>query len=96
MNSPEFIRAKLVARTNADCSKDEVKHNRMHYHLKFEESIGFDWLEEQVRKAQHELETELEMWEIHPSGVCAFEIEIREVNRRKNIDNSQHGLSDFE
>lgn len=95
-NSPEFIRAKLVARMNADCSEQEAKNNRWHYFLRFDESIGWDWLYSQVRKAQAELETDLELWEIHPSGMHSFEVEIREVERRPNIDDNQHGLSDFE
>jgi hypothetical protein len=92
----EFIRAKLVNRTNADCSSVEAKNNRWHYMLKFEKSIGWGWLLGQVKKAEAEVDTPLELWEIHPSGVMDFAIEVREVDRRKNIDNSQRGLSDFE
>jgi hypothetical protein len=94
--SPEFIRATLSNRTNADCSEQEVKNNRFHYRLRFEESIGWDWLYGQVSKAEGELGVPLELWEIHPSGVNDFEIEVREVERREDIDDNQHGLSDFE
>jgi len=38
----------------------------------------------------------LELWEIHPSGVNDFEVEVREVERREGIDDNQRGLSDFE
>lgn len=96
MKSPQFVRAKLTNRTNADCSEREVKNNRCHYFFKFEKSIGFDWIKSQVAKAEHELDMELELWEIHPSGMKDFEVEIREVARRENIDDSQMGLSEFE
>lgn len=96
MNSPQFIRAKLVSRTNADCSEQEVKNNRWHYFLKFEQSIGWEWLYSQVRKTSNEIETPLELWEIHPSGVNDFEVEVREVERREGIDDSQRGLDSFE
>jgi hypothetical protein len=94
--SSQFIRATLVNRTNADCSFKEVKNNRFHYLLRFEKSIGFDWLKKQVQKAQGELDVQLELWEIHPSGVDDFEIEVREVERREGIDDNQCGLTEFE
>jgi len=94
--SPQFIRAKLSNRTNADCSEQKIKNNRYHYFLRFDESIGWDWLYGQVQKSARELERDLELWEIHPSGVNDFEIEVREVNRREGIDDNQHGLTDFE
>lgn len=95
MKSPEFIRAKLVNRTNANCSEHEVKNNRYHYGLQFEESIGWDWLVTQVVKASDDTETKLELWEIHPSGVSDFIIEVREVKRREGIDEWQDTLDEF-
>lgn len=96
MNSPQFIRAKLVNRTNAECSGRRAENNRYHYTLKFEESIGVDWLEEQVSKASAETDTSLELYKIRPSGMHAFEIEVRELARREGIDDSQVGLDSFE
>lgn len=96
MESPQFIRANLVSRTNADCSDQEVKNNRYHYRLRFEKSIGWDWLDQQVSKCSAELEASLELWEIHPSGVADFEIEVREIQRREGIDSNQRGLDSFE
>lgn len=96
MSSPEFVRAKLVSRTNAACSSQEVKNNRVHYYLRFEKSIGWDWLQAQVDKTSHELSLPLEVWEIHPSGVNDYEIEVREVDRRPGIDGNQRDLKDFE
>lgn len=96
MTTSERIRAVLVNRTNADCSREKVKNNRFHYFLKFEQSIGWDWLYGQVNKASNDTDTDLELWEIHPSGLNDFEVEVREVERREGIDNSQRGLSDFE
>lgn len=95
MKSPEFIRATLVNRTTADCSEQEVKNNRYHYHLRFDEGIGFDWLETQVSKAQSETETSLELWKIRPSGMQSFEVEVREVERREGIDENQNSLDEF-
>jgi hypothetical protein len=96
MKSPEFIRAKLVNRTNADCSSHEAKNNRYHYQLRFEESIGFDLLETQVNKCSHNIGIQLELWKIRPSGVSDFEVEVREVSRREGIDDGQRGLDSFE
>jgi hypothetical protein len=95
-NSKEFVRAKLSNRTNADCSSVEAKNNRWHYFLRFEQSIGWDWLFGQVKKSSRELDVSIELWEIHPSGVSDFEVEIREVERREGIDGDQRGLTDYE
>jgi hypothetical protein len=94
-NSKEFIRTKLVNRTNANDSMTEAKNNRWHYYVEFDESIGWDWIKTQIKKAKAELDVQLEVWEIHPSEDGVFEIEIREVDRREGIDNSQSGLSSF-
>lgn len=94
--SKEFIQATLVNRTNADCSTVEAKNNRWHYFLRFDEAIGWDWLYTQIGKAKRELGIELELWKVRPSGVNDFEIEVREVARREDIDDSQHNLSAFE
>ena len=97
--SPEFILSKLVSRTNADEAHRDIKNNRYHYMLQFEESIGWDWLYIQVTKLSNSLETDLEMWEIHPyhghRRVGYFTVEVREVQRRKRIDASQRGLEYF-
>jgi len=95
MESPEFIRANLVSRTNADCSDDKVKNNRYHYFLRFEQAIGCDWLNQQVAKCSAEMDVSLELWKIRPSGVQDFEIEVREIARREGIDDSQQGLDEF-
>lgn len=95
MKDPAFVRATLANRLNADCSEQEVKNNRYHYRFRFEKSMGWDWVYSQVKKSQHKLDMELELWEIHPSGLADFELEIREVNRREGIDNLQKGLSSF-
>lgn len=96
MNSPEFIRSTLVSRTNADCSSQEVKNNRYHFYLKFEEDIGWSWIQQQVGNASAELETNLELYKIRPSGVASFEVEVRELQRREGIDDSQRDFSSFE
>jgi len=97
MKSPQVVRARLETRTDADCSKHEVKDNKIHYHLKFEQEIGWDWVKGQVNKTADDEDIELELWKINTSGVCAFEIEVRELVRREGVkDDDQHALEDFE
>lgn len=96
MTSSQRIRSVLVNRTNADCSEQTVTNNRYHYLLRFEQSIGWDWLKIQITKASTQTDTDLEIWKIRPSGINDFEIEVRETARRQGIDNSQMGFSDFE
>lgn len=95
MNTPDFILTTLSNRSNAQEASYETKNNRYHYFLTFDQSIGWDWVYGQMMKANNELETDVEMWEIHP-GFGTFDIEVREVRRRANIDNNQRGLTDFE
>lgn len=97
MISPEVIRARLSTRLEADCSKHEVKDNKIHYYLKFENDIGWDWAREQVSKTASDEDVELELWKVRPSGMHNFEIEVRELVRRENVnDDDQHALADFE
>lgn len=96
MTSPEFIRATLVNRTKADCSEQTVKNNHYHYLLKFDNPIGWDWLYGQVNKAEKDVSRKLELWKIRPSGVDSFEVEVREVAKRPDIDSGQNSLFDFE
>jgi hypothetical protein len=93
--STAFVRSKLVNYTEADCSDENVENNRVHYRLRFTTEIGFSWLQSQVSKLNHKLDVTLELWEIHPSGVNDFEVDVREIERREGIDDSQHGLDDF-
>lgn len=95
MESAKFIRKKLANRTNSSGSGKGVKNNRYHYYLYFDESIGWDWLSSQVKKANNELYASLEMWEIHPARKDEFKVEVREVDRRPEIDESQHELEEF-
>lgn len=96
MESSSFIRGKLVNYTTADCSDERVEDNRYIYTLKFEEDIGWQWVYSQVRKLNTELEADLEMWKIRPSGLEAFELEVREIEQRAEIDDNQHSLKSFE
>lgn len=95
MESKEFVRAKLVNYATADCSDVEVKNSRYHYSLRFEKSIGWSWLYAQIKKLNRELEVDIELWKIRPSGVNDFEVEVREIDQRKGIDDSQRGLTEF-
>lgn len=93
--SKQFIRSNLVNYTNADCSKDEVKNNRIHYYLKFEQDVGWDWIYSQIKKCARDIDVQLEPYKIRPSGVSSFEVEVREVQRREGVDDDQHDLSSF-
>lgn len=96
MKSPQVVRAKLETRTEADCSDDEVTNNKVHYHLKYESARGWDWLQSQVAKVSDDVEIDLELYKINTSGVCAFEVEVRELCRREGTtDENQHDLSKF-
>jgi hypothetical protein len=97
MKSPQVVKAKLEVRTDADCSADEIKNNKVHYHLKYESSRGWDWLEKQVYKTSEDLDIELELYQINTSGVSSFEVEVRELCQRENVrDENQQGLGEFE
>lgn len=94
--SKAFIRSKLVNYTTADCSDTSVKNSRYHYHLRFEKDIGWTWLYGQIRSLDAELDVDVELWKIRPSGMHSFEIEVREIDQRPDIDEDQSGLTDFE
>lgn len=97
MKSPNVIRARLEVRTEANCSNYTVENNKIHYHLSFDKSVGWDWLSTQVDKTRKEEDMELELWKIDTSGVCAFEVEVRELARREDTnDENQHELRDFD
>lgn len=96
MESSEFVKTQLVNYTNADSFEVEAKNNRYHYHLTFRQDIGWDWVYAQIQKISAELTVSVEMWEIHPGDEGEFIVEVREVERRKAIDDSQRGLTDFE
>lgn len=96
--SNSVIRASLVNFTTAECSDTSVKDCHYHYHLSFDEAVGWDWLYGQVAKCAEKQDIELELWKIRPSGMQKFEAEVREVPRRATADedDSQQGLGDFE
>lgn len=97
MKSPQVVRAKLETRTEADCSEDDVTDNKVHYHLKYESSRGWDWLERQVYEVGEDVDIDLDLYKINTSGVSAFEVEVRELTRRENVrDESQIGLDSYE
>lgn len=97
MKSREVVRAKLEARTEADCSESEVSNNKIHYYLKFESSRGWQWLYQQISDTSDELDIPLEPYKITTSGVSAFEVEVRELVRREGVvDENQQDLSSFE
>lgn len=96
MKTKQVIRAKLETRTDADCSTDEVKNNKVHYHLKYESSRGWDWLEKQVYKTSKDTDIDLELHKINTSGVSAFEVEVRELTQREGItDENQRDFTEF-
>lgn len=97
MKTKQVIRAKLESRTDADCSNDEIKNNKVHYQLTFESSRGWDWLEQQVYKTSRDTGIDLELYKIDTSGVCAFSVEVRELHQRDGVtDENQRDFSSFE
>lgn len=92
------IGASLVNHTNADSSNVSVRDLHYHYHLNFDESVGWDWLYGQVKKCASKQELDLEIWKIRPSADHTFEVDVREVDRRATVDEdeSQSGLKEFE
>jgi len=97
MKSSQVVRAKLETRTEADCSSQEVTNNKIHYHLKYESNRGWDWLEQEVYKTSEDTGIDLELYKINTSGVCAFEVEVRELCTRENVtDEKQRDFSYFE
>lgn len=96
MKSKEVVRAKLVARTEADCSEDEIINNKVHYRLTFESGRGWRWLKEEVYQTAEDIGIDLEPYKVNPSGVCSFELEVRELCRRDGVrDNDQKGLDSY-
>lgn len=96
MESSEFVQSKLANYTTASSIEENVKNNRYHYTLRFEKSIGWDWLYGEVKKVSRQMEVTLELWKLRPSDCDSFVVEVREVDQRPGIDENQHGLTDFE
>lgn len=97
MSDPNLIQTKLHNQCQADGSAYSIKNNRYLYHLRFDDEIGFDWLKTQVGKVSSGVDVTVEPYEL--SGGChtgQFELTVREVERRPNIDNEQAGLDSFE
>lgn len=96
MESNEFIRAKLVSQTRANCSDSIVSNNRYEYILLFERAVDWQWLYGEIQSVDSVLDVDLEMGEIRPSGVSNYEVSIRESDQRAKIDEQQHSLTSFE
>jgi hypothetical protein len=97
MKSPQVVRAKLAARTEADCSDQCIKNNKVHYVLLFESNIGWKWLQNEVAEASTDTDIDLELYKIRTSGVNNFEVEVRELVRREDVrDEDQKALERYE
>lgn len=96
MKSTQVIRAKLVNRTNADCSTKTIENNKVHYYLKFDDSRGWGWLEKQVESLSEDENIPLDLYKIETSGMSAFEVVVRELCKREDTtDDSQRDFSEF-
>lgn len=91
----EYLQTKIHNQLQADESHVIVKNNRYYYVLTFSDSIGFDWLEAQVRKVAAKVQVDIELYELEPSFDGYFTVVIREVDRRESIDNRQNSLTDY-
>jgi hypothetical protein len=95
MTDPNLIESKLCSTTNAMLVDRETKNNRFHYRLIFDENIGWDWFEKQVSKVQVELGVKIEPYKMEPAN-SFMALEVRELERREGIDESQSDLAEFE
>lgn len=96
MKCPDTIRQRLETRCEATDSSKEVNNNKVHYKLEFTQDIGWDWIKQQIAKVSDDEEIPIELWKINTSRTCAYEIQIRELIRRKNVsDEDQHTLTRF-
>jgi hypothetical protein len=96
MTDPNLIESKLCSTTNAMLVDRETKNNRFHYRLIFDENIGWDWFEKQVTKVQGELGVKIEPYKMKPVPASLMALEVRELERREGIDESQSDLAEFE
>jgi hypothetical protein len=96
MESEQFVRAKLETATGASCSESNVSNNRYIYVLLFERSVDWQLLYGEIQSVNADMDVDLEMADIRPSGVANFEVAVREVERRAEIDDSQESLYSFE
>lgn len=94
MTPTDYIQTTLVNLTNAMTASSEAKNNRWHYRLVFDEIIGWDWIEEQIKKASENVEPTLEPYKLGPAQSFIV-VEVREVERREGIDNDQNSLDKF-
>lgn len=89
------IQTQLHNQTQADESSYRVEHSRYYYDLIFTDNIGWDWLKVQVQKTASKVERDLEPWKLKAAADRLIVV-VREVNRRSNIDDNQHDLSNYE
>jgi len=90
------IQTQLHNQTQADASSYRVNDSRYYYDLYFECEIGWDWVDTQVYKTSEKVSRDLEPYEIKPAENVQFRLVVREVDRRANIDENQHDLSNYE
>lgn len=96
MNDPNHVRTRLHTFCEADSSTKYVKHNRYYYVLVFENNVGWTWIESQVQQAAAETNVSLEPYRVCTSDKGETHVEVRETNRRANIDDDQGSLFDYE
>lgn len=94
MGDVNLIQTTLHNQSEADDSEIFVKHSRYYYRLFFSKEIGWDWLLSQVYKVDAKFDEDIELYEIEPAGEM-FAVVVREVHRRKDIDDNQGSLFDF-
>lgn len=99
MTDPDFIESKLSVETEAMTSDRKVNNNRYHYMMFFDEVVTWDWFAAQVDKVSAEVECVLEVYSMEAVSTPVSSlliVEVREVQRRDDIDDGQCELSSFE
>lgn len=66
------------------------------YRLLYRDTIGFDWLKSQVKEVAEEMNEPLQMWQLDGVEQGVFELTVKELEPRHEIDDNQSGFGDFE
>jgi hypothetical protein len=66
------------------------------YKLNFDGKTGFDWVKSQVKEVQRELGEPLQMWKIQGTESGRFQITVKELEPRYDIDDAQSEFGDYE
>jgi len=96
METPDYITKKLKLQTNADAvDVDSVCGERLEYTLYFSQTVGFNWLNEELGKAFSACDTDLQRYQLVPATDDVV-VTVRETEPRPNLETGQHKLDNYE